>query len=828
MFARKRLDLGWSDFAAGLVGCLRGGALEHRRERAEGAWSDRADVMVCLSVRSGLDLYLTAAGFERGTEILVSALTIPGMLQVIEDHGLVAVPVDVEVDTLFPTTASFAAQVTPRTRAILAAHLFGSRANLDDLAELARRRGLELLEDCAQAFTADGYLGHEGADASFFSFGTIKTATALGGAAVRVQDGSRRQTMREVESRWPVQTRTHFGKRVAKYAALHFLSGPRTYAWLAAWCARRGRDLDDFIHGAVRGFSEERFFADIRRRPSVPLLAMLERRFCNFEWSAIARRRETGATLGARLGSWVAIPASSDPDHSYWVFGVLVPDPDRLVANAREAGFDATRVASLVTVEPPPGSGARDPLVARGILEHLVYLPAWSTRSPEALEELVAVVKDAVRVDGEWLEPTRQRSKDSGPADSGQPGEPHDTAALAVELLPLVVADVGVVPGDVLGLGLGQGILLKAAVAPIAGASDPPPCYHSAGGTKVITVALDAMGGDLGVEATVGGAARLSREDVNIHVLLVGDVSAVSPALEGASYDPTRLTLVDASGCVGMDESPRAALAAKPDCSILTAARLVRDGDAQALVSAGHTGATILASVQTYSMLPGISRSALAAVYPTEQRHGPRGDPFALMLDVGATVQARADDLVGFAVMGAAYSSIVSEIPSPRIALLSNGSEANKGTPAIVEAHERLRRSPLNFVGNVEGLDIPRGTVDVVICDGFMGNIVLKMLEGVSEVVRDVARYASHRSLQWRIGLSMLGGGIRQLRRMTDWKVYGGAPLLGFDQVVIKAHGRSNERAVRNAVKVAAKAVGGGLVGQIRDGVASLQLEDEG
>ena len=343
----------------------------------------------------------------------------------------------------------------------------------------------------------------------------------------------------------------------------------------------------------------------------------------------------------------------------------------------------------------------------------------------------------------------------------------------------------------------------------------------------MVTVALDALGGDNGPKEAVEGAARLSREDVDIHVLVVGEVARIAPLLEETRYDPTRLTLVDCAGSVAMDADPRAALDANADCSVLTAARLVRDGDAQALVSAGNTGATILAAARTFSRLPGIRRAALAAVYPTEARHGPKGDPFALMLDVGATVAAEPKDLVGFALMGSAYSSIVSEIAAPRVALLSNGTEPNKGTPSIVAAHELLRGGPLNFAGNVEGLDIPRGTVDVIVCDGFLGNVVLKMLEGVSDVFRDVAKQASSRSLQWRLGLSMLGGGLRELRRMTDWKSYGGAPLLGLDQVVIKAHGRSESRAIRNAIKVAAKAVRGDLIGRIRDGVGGFQLEGE-
>ena len=340
----------------------------------------------------------------------------------------------------------------------------------------------------------------------------------------------------------------------------------------------------------------------------------------------------------------------------------------------------------------------------------------------------------------------------------------------------------------------------------------------------MVTVALDAMGGDHGVEATVAGAARLSTEGADIRVLLVGDVGAITKALQRHSYDPMRLTLVDARGSVRMDDKPREALERMPDCSILTAARLVASGQADALVSAGHTGATVLAASIVFQRLPGVRRAALASVYPTEKRHGPKRDPFALMLDVGATLNATAEDLVAFAVMGAAYSSVISEIDRPRVALLSNGTEANKGTEAIVAAHQRLKGSSLQFEGNIEGLDIPRGTVDVVVCDGFLGNVVLKMLEGVSDVVRDMAKQASSRKLQWKMGLAMLGGGLRELRRLTDWKAYGGAPLLGFDAVVIKAHGRSEERAIRNAVKVAAKAARGDLIQKIRSGLEDVEL----
>ncbi|MFM2247313.1 MAG: hypothetical protein RL071_3387 [Pseudomonadota bacterium] len=341
---------------------------------------------------------------------------------------------------------------------------------------------------------------------------------------------------------------------------------------------------------------------------------------------------------------------------------------------------------------------------------------------------------------------------------------------------------------------------------------------------RPIRVALDAMGGDHGLRETVAGAAQLTREDSPVHVLLVGDEPQITAALSQQRYDAARLQVVHAAGaCVGMAEDARAALAARPDCSIKVAAALVASGEAQALVSAGHTGATILTAAQAFGRLPGVRRAALAAVHPTEQKHGPKGDPFALMLDVGATVGATADELVGFAIMGSAYAQIISENERPRVALLSNGTEPNKGTPEIVAAHALLAALPgLHFHGNVEGLDIPKGTVDVIVCDGFLGNVVLKMLEGVTEVVTDIAKDAYARSTLWKIGMKMLSGDLHHLREMTDWKQYGGAPVLGFDQVVIKAHGRSNARAIRNAVRVAAKAVDRGLVPRITAGMAAV------
>ena len=324
----------------------------------------------------------------------------------------------------------------------------------------------------------------------------------------------------------------------------------------------------------------------------------------------------------------------------------------------------------------------------------------------------------------------------------------------------------------------------------------------------MLRIALDAMGADQGCEPLVLGASQFVAEFQDVEVQLVGDPAAIRAALRVAQCTSRRLRICEADGIVEMTDSPAEALRSKPNASIARAVSLVAEGTAEALVSAGNTGAVIVAAAQHFRRLEGVRRVGLAAVYPTVERHGPMADPFALMLDVGATLHATAQDLVAFAALGSCYSRVVSGIERPRVALLSNGSEPHKGTAAIVKAHAALAQmKSLNFVGNVEGLDIPRGNVDVVVCEGFVGNIVLKMLEGVSEVARDLAKTAAESRFRYKLALGMLASGIRRVRSLTDWKQYGGAPILGFDRTVIKAHGRSNARAIRNALRVAQKTV---------------------
>lgn len=335
------------------------------------------------------------------------------------------------------------------------------------------------------------------------------------------------------------------------------------------------------------------------------------------------------------------------------------------------------------------------------------------------------------------------------------------------------------------------------------------------------TIALDAMGGDHAPTAPISAAAHFSLKPDCPNLVLVGDVDIIRAGLANEEHDASRLRIVHAPQSVPMDADPKSALDAMPDASVLVAARLVLAGEADALVSAGNTGAVVLACARTWPRLPGVPRAALGAVYPTERTHGENNDPFALILDAGLTLEADADTLVAFAVMGSAYAARISRNARPSVALLSNGSEPKKGLDSVVAAHALLaKRDDIRFVGNVEGTDIARGVVDVVVTGGFTGNIVIKMLEGVAETMQSLMRTAADASLVNKAGIALLLPALKELKKTTDWQQYGGAPILGFERVCIKAHGRSSPRAIKNAIKVARRAVETDLVSAIRTGLA--------
>lgn len=326
-----------------------------------------------------------------------------------------------------------------------------------------------------------------------------------------------------------------------------------------------------------------------------------------------------------------------------------------------------------------------------------------------------------------------------------------------------------------------------------------------------ITIAVDAMGGYFAPDEIVAAVAMASlRRDGNrpVYFALVGDEIALSDALFELNHNSERIQIHHAPTVVGMSERPQQALEDRPDSSILQACDLVVSGEADAVITSGHPGVAVLAALHRFDRLPGVRRAALASVYPTPRVRGEKEDPFSLILDVGATLRAEPEDLLTFGMMGSSYARIVSSNEKPKVALLSNSRESTIGPKEVVEAYELMSAHPtLNFYGNIEGHEIPRGLADVVVCEGFAGDIAIKILEGVGEAAFDLARSAYHHKVAWRMGLKLLSGGLKQLKQLTDFEEYGGAPLLGIDRVVILCHPRSGRVAIGNALKLAIKNV---------------------
>lgn len=329
------------------------------------------------------------------------------------------------------------------------------------------------------------------------------------------------------------------------------------------------------------------------------------------------------------------------------------------------------------------------------------------------------------------------------------------------------------------------------------------------------------MGGDHAPLEIVKGSLSALKQDPELEIILVGDEDAIKGVL-GDHNSAERIEIVHTDQVIGMHETPKHALEEKPQASILVATRLLNDNLAEALVSAGNTGATVLSAAQILPMIPGIERSGLAAIYPTakftKESHG-----FALMLDVGATLKCSPKQLVHFAYMGNYYVSHILGIPQPRVALLNIGEEESKGGEVLTKTYKYLKAAEgIRFIGNVEGKDIPKGIADVIITEGFIGNVVLKLLEGVAEVVKETGKYAYQKKLAWKVGLALLSQGVKRLKSKTDYTEYGGAPILGFRKLVIKAHGRSNEKAIANAIKAAIKTVKDRTCDHIAESIADF------
>ena len=317
-------------------------------------------------------------------------------------------------------------------------------------------------------------------------------------------------------------------------------------------------------------------------------------------------------------------------------------------------------------------------------------------------------------------------------------------------------------------------------------------------------IAVDAMGGDHAPAEIVKGAASAA-DAYGLDISLVGIPSIVQPLLDSRP----RLKLVPCTQTIGMDEHPAQAVRNKPDSSIAVCARLTKEGRADGWMSAGNSGAIMAAALLIQGRIKGIERPALGSIVPTQ-------DGFAYFLDVGANVDSKPEYMVQFAAMGGVYAREMLGRGQPRVALLSNGEEEGKGDERVRETTRRLKGSLPGFIGNVEPKDIYNARADVVVADGFVGNVAIKMAEATAEFLFRSLRDEIPKTLQGKIGGLLIRPGVREIRARIDWREFGGAPLLGIDGVAVVAHGRSDARAVKNAIRVARDAVQNQLVGKIR------------
>ena len=380
MWFRLRPDIRYADIGYGLARCLLPGQRAHVLEELSNLWTGPEHTFACLSVRTGFSVLLEALALPAGSEVVMTSLNIPDMMEIVRQHGLTPVPLDISPATLAPRPEDLERVLSPRTKVVVAAHLFGTIISIEPLLKVLHGKQVLLVEDCAPAFAGcHGYQGHPQSDAAMFSFGPIKSCTALGGALLRIRDPELRRRMVAIEREFPIQQRRAFFLRLCKYAGLKLATSKPAWGAIVKYCRWRGVAYDKTINGMGRGFAGKGgLMAKIRRRPSTPLLWLLRRRLRQFDAPAFDRRRRNGAQLAKLLAGEVLLPGTTALGSSFWVFPLLSAQRDDLIDALRATGFDAARHDSLHVVplaQPPAQGGNRQ---AQQIREQLMFVPAGS------------------------------------------------------------------------------------------------------------------------------------------------------------------------------------------------------------------------------------------------------------------------------------------------------------------------------------------------------------------------------------------------------------------------------------------------------------------
>lgn len=332
-------------------------------------------------------------------------------------------------------------------------------------------------------------------------------------------------------------------------------------------------------------------------------------------------------------------------------------------------------------------------------------------------------------------------------------------------------------------------------------------------------ILIDVMGGDNAPQAPIGAAVKAANE-LDVHMVLVGDTEVIEKELKNYKYPEENISIVHAPDVISNYDEPAKAVRQMKNASVVVAAQMLKKGEADAMLSMGSTGALLAAGLLIVGRIKGVLRPALATLLPTAE--GPK-----LLLDAGANTNCRPANLVQFGIMGDCYMHNIYNIDNPTVGLVSNGEEEGKGDELTKKTYPLLKEAPFNFIGNIEGRDIMLGNCDVMVCDGFVGNVVLKTIEGMGKMISNKVKGIFKKNIITKIGALFVMGGIKDFRKAMDYREYGGAPLLGCKRPVIKGHGSSDVKAAFNAIRQAKLFVATDVIKNIEENLSKISLKED-
>lgn len=383
VYPRLELDITFKDLSLSLLSSYHFVDRNTIIASIQSYWQTSKEIMVSLCVRTSFDLLLQSLKLPAGSEILMSAVNIKHIEEIVKQHDCIPVPIDLDIATLAPSVEVLERAISPQSRVLIIAHLFGAIIDLDPYIDLCKSNNILLVEDCAQSFDGWKYVGHPEADLSLFSFGPIKSCTALGGAVTLVQDKDLAEKMQNIESQYPIKSELWFANRTLKYLCLKFLSIPQIFGILLVCLKRLNIDLDSSIGSLTRGFSTEDIQSQLRYRPPTGMLRLLQQRFANLDLSRFDRRHKAALNFWTLLDRSDLQPGNKATRHSYWVVPIMTENPQLLMHKLRAAGFDSTTGATSLKAI---GSGA---IQATQLMNSILYLPISPALPATQIERLV-------------------------------------------------------------------------------------------------------------------------------------------------------------------------------------------------------------------------------------------------------------------------------------------------------------------------------------------------------------------------------------------------------------------------------------------------------